>query len=450
MILSEKHIRDEALKYLREYYKYRDRHPEGFIESKTSQVTQSGVIADGLISFKQVDNSTFTATVEATSIAKEEEIKYRRLNRLLGLDALTVSFIASAILLVLLQTGKALVPIIGNYYAFGSLVILSLFGFFFLAWLILSRFRRYRYIYSIEQFRQYEVSEQWIAYDVSIFPNYGNKYHDELKNQCYKWGIGLLQVNSNSVYALITPSRTGEFGKRNKEAFFKSGTIIPKLSSSTFAKQIMRYRKGAFNQFFIIAASLLILGFVSYRFYQESPVEYWDLERMKQQAQIVDDFGPEELNNWVDPEYVLPFQEKVKPYLDSKATIFVQKSQSKEPKVFVLTENRHTKKYQTNNTGLSCKGIPGTLTDNYIIQLGAYQSKKNARLRIRSLNEVGITAEIYGCGCLGSKNQLSCVIYVHTDPSFDVAMARIKTFEQQLTNSQIPIGEIWIRSVKKL
>ncbi len=451
MILTENHIKEEALKYLREYYKYRDRHPEGFFETKSSQVTQSGIIADGLISFKQMDNTVFTATIEATSIAKEEEIRYRRLNKLLALDALTASFMATALLMVLLYSSKILVPIIGNYYAFGSLVFLALFGFFFLAWLVLSRFRRYRYIYSIEQFRQYEVDEQWIAYDASIFPDYGNTFHDELKKQCYKWGIGLLQVKPNSIYALITPSRDGEFGKRTKEAFFKSGTIIPKLSSSSFAKQIMRYRKGAFNQFFIMAAALLILGFVSFRFYQESPYEYWDVERLNQQAQVVDDFGPEELNSWVEPEYITPFQEKVKPYLSSNATIFVQKTKTKAPKVFVLTDSKFSKKYQPiNNQNLSCNGIPGADDDDFIIQLGAYKSTQNARHRIKELNEVGITAEIYGCGCLGSKSQLNCVLFVHAYAIPDQAIKKMKAFEKKLTNSAVPVGEIWIRPVKKL
>lgn len=455
MVLSEKEITKRAIKYLREYYRFRDRHLDSFFEARTEQVTQSGIIADGLIRFKKTDGTYFVASIEATSIAKEEEIRYRRLNRLLLWDSAAAALLLTALLMAFLYYSQFLKTYYGDPSAFWSMAILSLMVFFGGAWLLLSRLRRYRYIYSIEQFRQYDVDEQWIAYDSSIFPDYGNKYHEEIKRQCLKWGIGLLQIDDHQVHPVMTPSREGEFGARKKADFFKGGTIIPKLSSKNFAQQIMRYRKGAFNQIFLLIGGLVILGVIFNQFNHESPYNYWDKERLVKQAELIDEIGPEENIPWVTPEFVVPFNRKVKPYLDKNVTIFVRQPQdsSKQhiaPKVFVLTDNQQVKKYSTPKQAASCKGIPGKPGDDFIIQFGAYKSMAHAHRRIKLLNRVGITADIYSCGCLGSNVRLNCVIYVVPYGNPEAAFKKMKTFQQLLTDKHIPVEEIWLRSVKEL
>lgn len=450
MALSEQDIAAHAIRYLRGYYRFRDRHLDGIFEAKTNQVTQSGIIADGFIKFKKADGNFFVCTIEATSNAKEEEIRYRRLNSLLLWDTASVTILATAVLMAVAYYTKFLKPYYGQPSAFWSMVALAFLVFLGMFWLLLSRMRRYRYIYSIEQFRQYAVDEQWIAFDASIFPEHKNKYYRELRRQCLKWGIGLLQIKPHSTHPIMTPSREGEFGERQKAEFFKGGSIIPKLSAKNFARQIMRYRKGAFNQFFIIIAGLTILALIFFKFHKESPYTYWDKERLIRQAEIVDDNGPEELVAWVKPEFVIPFNHKVKPYLDKNVTIFVQQHEKQAPKVFVLTDNKKIKKYTLKQTGASCQGIPGTPGDDFIIQLGAYRSRANARNRVKLLNEAGITAEIYSCGCLGSSQRLNCVIYVHPYADPDVAFAKMKTFEQALIKNTIAVEEIWLRSVKEL
>jgi len=452
MHLTEKEIALRAIQYLRGYYRYRDRHLDSFFETKTSQVTQSGIIADGFIKFKKTDGTYFVATIESTSVAKEEEIRYRRLNRLLLWDALASAIISTALLMAILYFDQYLKPIYGSNYEFWSMVIVSIIVFWGLSWLLLSRFRRYRYIYSIEQFRQYSVDEQWIAYDASIFPTPNNKYLKELKRQCLKWGIGLLKIENDQIFPLMTPSREGEFGVRKKAEFYKGGTIIPKLSTKGFAKQIMKYRKGAFNQFFIMAIGLFVIGLIFSKFRKESPYTYWDKERLIKQAEIVDEIGPEEYISWVKPEFVIPFNDKVKPYLNQDVTIFVQHKESTQhvPKVFVLTDNQKARKYRPAQSGASCKGIPGSPGDDFIIQLGAYRSHANAKRRVKLLNEAGITTDIYSCGCLGSNVRLNCVIYVHAYPNPDSAFRKMKSFEKTLIQSEIPVEEIWLRSVKEL
>ncbi len=451
MNLSEKEIALRAIRYLREYYRFRDRHLDSFFESKTGQVTQSGIIADGYIKFKKTDGNYFVATIESTSLAKEEEIRYRRLNRLLLWDSLAVAILSSAIMMGGLYYGQYLVSFYGTDHEFWSMAILSFLVFWGSFWLILSQFRRYRYIYSIEQFRQYSVDEQWIAYDASIFPSHHNKYLTELKRQCLKWGIGLLKIENDQIHPIMTPSREGEFGVRKKADFFKGGSIVPKLSAKGFTHQIMKYRKGAFNQFFLMGIGLFILGFVYSRFSKESPYTYWDKEKLIKQAEIVDEIGPEEYISWVKPEFVLPFNNKVKPYLDQEVTIFVQHHEStpKNPKVFVLTDNKKLN-HQKQKAPPSCKGIPGSVGDDFIIQFGAYRKLANAKYRVKRLNEAGITADIYSCGCLGSNVRLNCVLFVYPYHNPDVAFKKMKSFEKMLIKNKINVEEIWLRSVKEL
>lgn len=452
MNLSEKEIALRAIRYLREYYRFRDRHLDSFFESRTSQVTQSGIIADGFIKFKKTDGTFFVSTIESTSVAKKIEIRYRRLNRLLLWDSVALAIVSTALMMAAIYYAKYLVPIYGSNQEFWSIVVLSFLLLSGLFWLLLSQFRRYRYIYSIEQFRQYFVDEQWIAYDASIFPGQNNKYLKELKRQCLKWGIGLLKIDNISTHPIMTPSREGEFGARKKENFFKGGSIVPKLSTKSFANQIMKYRKGAYNQFFLMAIGLLILGLIFSKFHKESPFTYWDKERLIKQAEIVDDIGPEEYISWVKPEFVVPFNDKVKPYLDQDVTIFVQHQETthNSPKVFVLTDNQNARKYRPTETGGTCKGIPGSHGDDFIIQLGAYSNHANAKRRVKLLNEVGITADIFSCGCLGSNIRLNCVLYVHPYDNPDAAFKKMKAFEQVLIKSETPVEEIWLRSVKEL
>lgn len=453
MNLSEKEIGRLALNYLREYYRYRERHPDGFFEIKTNQVTQSGIIADGLIRFKQVDKSVFESTVEATSMAKEEEIRYRRLDRLLVIDALTIGLLFSAVLMAYLYFSRFLESYLGRYFAFWSMAFWGMLAFGVVAWLLLSRLHRYRYIYSIEQFRQYAVDEQWIAYDVDIFPGYKNKYLEELKAQCLKWGIGILKIENNQVYPLMTPSRDSNFQNRQKVDFFQEGTMVPKLlSPKDFLKQINKFRRGSFNKIFIVLFATGLLSYVFYQFHLESPVDYWEVEDLERRAEIDDELGPE-INEWVAPEFVIPFNDKVKPYLNRNVTIFVKETTDathrSTPKVLVLTDN-DLKRFQPMSEGESCKGIPGSRSDDFIIQLGAYRSKSNAKRRVKLLNEVGITADIYNCGCLGSTVKLHCVIYVHAYVTPESGFQKMNSFKRILENGNIPVEEIWLRSVREL
>ncbi|MDO8367853.1 MAG: hypothetical protein Q7T20_13715, partial [Saprospiraceae bacterium] len=75
----------------------------------------------------------------------------------------------------------------------------------------------YRYIFAIQQFKQYFADEQWVAIAEDVFPSPIDPYLLELRNQCVYNGIGLAIVPlEGMVRKVIDPSRLGIFGKDRK------------------------------------------------------------------------------------------------------------------------------------------------------------------------------------------------------------------------------------------
>jgi len=83
---SENNIKKSALQFLKIYYKHRPR--TGETKLKVDQITQDGVIADGLISFPQNETTDFIASVEATSFETRNEVKFKTLSDFLMWDSL--------------------------------------------------------------------------------------------------------------------------------------------------------------------------------------------------------------------------------------------------------------------------------------------------------------------------------------------------------------------------
>jgi len=95
----------------------------------------------------------------------------------------------------------------------GLLIGTGMIGFF--AWYFLVKgWRKYRYIFAIQQFKQYHADEQWVAIAEDVFPAPNDPYMLELRNQCVYNGIGLAIVPlEGMVRKMIDPSRLGIFGK---------------------------------------------------------------------------------------------------------------------------------------------------------------------------------------------------------------------------------------------
>lgn len=181
------------------------------------------IIADVYIAYPDRDGELFEATVEATSHQKKEEVCYDVQTKLLRWDAAAFSIVsASALFLLLYWRGDYQLDSLQGFVLFLLFVLLTGIGILLFEWICKTWFTaldRYHYIYAVEQFKRYFVNEQWIAIGTDVFVDEtvgeeeiaeGSNSPEllELKDQCIKNGIGLIEVKEDlTPVILMTPER---------------------------------------------------------------------------------------------------------------------------------------------------------------------------------------------------------------------------------------------------
>jgi hypothetical protein len=274
---TEDIIKKVALRFFRNYYKFRLRDEGQPVIARYDLEGVGGIVADGFYSFKKPDGRPFTATFEATSQTSREEVIYKPLVKVLFWDGLAVAGCSLALLAVLnlqfhfheLDNTKTLERLVLTCLAFSA---------FFAAFYLPARhFRRYRYIYAIEQFKKYHADEQWIALAHDVFDAKQDKYFRELKQQCVFNGFGLLLVDANlDTKIAITPSRHDIFqGRRRQVALLSQGKVGDLIEKGKFGfwqgifgktlppflqrdTSILRFRRSFHNQAFVLVLSLTL------------------------------------------------------------------------------------------------------------------------------------------------------------------------------------------------
>jgi hypothetical protein len=279
--LTEQIIQKVTLRFFRHYYKFRLRYEDQPVVSKYDLEGVGGIIADGLYSFKKADGQDFRATFEATSRATRNEVIFKTQPKVLFWDSLAIS----SVFCVFLFSFNLLYPLhvldertFVQRIALTVLFLLTGMGVYaFFA----RHFRRYRYIYAIEQFKKYHADEQWIALSYDVFGTHEERLLNELKNQCIFNGFGLLMIDKNlDPKILITPSRQEVFEGKRKAVELTSQTA-PVLKTgdhrntgwwqlfrsnlpAIFQKDtsILRFRKTFYHQMAVVAACLSLLGVI--------------------------------------------------------------------------------------------------------------------------------------------------------------------------------------------
>ncbi|CAH0999439.1 hypothetical protein LEM8419_00739 [Neolewinella maritima] len=223
MPYTEQQIRGLAINFLRFHYKLRPR----YLGSDGTRITDrphyyQGVLIDARLAYQRPDRSYFTATVEATSLDRQHEILYQTNYWRIGVHALVWTLVTAALITWL----GSWVPEWNLFRLFGLptayLVLASLLVALFLAISTgLSRLKRYRYIYAVDQFKRFYADAQWVAYDTAIFAADSwrtRRRYRELERQCVKYGFGLLAVEADKVVRnVMSPSQVDQFaGSRIK------------------------------------------------------------------------------------------------------------------------------------------------------------------------------------------------------------------------------------------
>lgn len=215
--LDEDAVKRRFIPFLKDFYRHRYEPLPGTTEIRFDNISQDGLIADGMMQFLKPDGKKFVCTYEATSVEKADEVVYTLNTAYFIWDCAAFSAFVTAVFYIanyvwqmpwLIRLGWA-----GNI---GILFGVALIGF--LGWYFVMRpWRKYRFIHAIAQFDRYNADDQWIALAEDVFPAPTNPYLIELKSQCIYKGYGLAVVPAEgNVRVLVAPSRLSAFGRNRK------------------------------------------------------------------------------------------------------------------------------------------------------------------------------------------------------------------------------------------
>lgn len=212
--LTEDQVKHKFVPFLKDFYRNRYEPQPNSIQTSLDNVGEGGVVADGMMTFRKKDDTLFTCTYEATSRDKVKEVKYELNLSYFLWDCATFGAVCAAVLyLGFYAANRPWLFALGWPGNFGFMIGVGMIGFF--CWyFFMNNWRKYRYIYAIEQFKRYAADEQWVAIADDVFPAPTDPYLIELKNQCVYNGFGLAIVPAEGgVRVLNAPSRLGVFGK---------------------------------------------------------------------------------------------------------------------------------------------------------------------------------------------------------------------------------------------
>lgn len=217
--LTEDEVKRRFIPFLKDFYKNRYQSDPAAIKVELDNVSEEGWVADGKLTFRKEDDSPFICTYEATSLDKIEEVKYRLNSPYFVWDSIAFGTVAAAVLYFLFYQSR--LPWLIGLKGSGNLgFVLGVFIIGFFTWYFsMQNWRKYRYIFAIQQFKQYFADEQWIALAEDVFPAPQDPYYRELRNQCVYNGIGLALVPfAGNVRKINDPSRLGIYGKDKQMA----------------------------------------------------------------------------------------------------------------------------------------------------------------------------------------------------------------------------------------
>jgi cell division septation protein DedD len=225
--LTESDIKRAFLPFLRQFYRFRYEYQPASEQASFDNVTAEGYIADGLLTFLKPDGTRFVCTYEATSTDKIEEVKYSHHQDYFLWDSLAFAGISAVIGYgYIFLTGTDTLRIMGTAGKIGLPLGVGMIGFF--GWYFLMKsWKKYRYVYAIEQFKRYYADEQWVAIGEDVFPAPTDPYFLELKDQCIYHGFGLAIVQFDQQVRLVAaPSRLGVYGGKRRMAHWLTDTPL--------------------------------------------------------------------------------------------------------------------------------------------------------------------------------------------------------------------------------
>lgn len=498
--LTEDDVKRAALRFLKSYYKYRPSllarplEGGGYIEARLGVHTDDGIIADGYLSYLNAEGETFVATFEATSYLTRDELRYRYQAWMLFWDALAVAAAVTA-----MAFGYVFITKLYSIRDLGLwLNIAGLTGAMLVVGLsyrlLFRRLHRYRYIYAIEQFKQYHADEQWIAVAEDVFEGSrkAKRHLKELKQQCVRNGFGLIFVSKDMQSKLaITPARRELFDNRRAIAqFITQNELTERLRKNRYAKKIrteiqkkvpqlipeqlrsirlLRYQRSYLYQIIICCIALAIVTAI---FIEEWRRDDIIIYKDGEYAKIVEklDLGPPEESEYVvtDPSDVLHLQpfidvqgsylnnpnitllqtpdDRYQPYLPPpNQFIRVDTLQNAGDGLFVTSRGEVTSQY-------SCAEVRAIKGTNYIIQDSFHPTLEAAVERINELGFYGFSSNVLWLRCFRNTNTNDryLVFLDFLYPDRQTALIKLNQYQSWLKDAGLYNYELMLREWKDL
>jgi hypothetical protein len=434
--LTEDTIKRATLSFMKTYYKFRPRTGETSLSY--DRIHSSGVIVDGYLEFPKDDGNPFVATFEATSSNTSSEVKYSLQKYQLLWDSLALGSLFTLVAMLVLWFINVWSITIGSAYT-GIILILSFSFFFTLAiHLLIRKLERYRYIYAIEQFKQYHADEQWIAIGKDLFSDGTDHYFMELKNQCVKNGFGLVEVDRDeSVNLLITPAREDVFGKKRRTLKFMENASVQSLKNVS-TSNLERYRRPYMAQMATCVLSFAVMSGLFYRQYQARPVDVVFNETAYQDSlAVLSNRLEEEPNVYLYKKQDVALKDKKAKSYEETVPINVVKA---EVGFYVYTPTDGYLIYDCARAG-----VRGT---KYVVQDQVTTVFEQARKRIEQLKSYGLIANAISLSCTESSTKGYCIYYELMFTDQKSANRKALEIKQNLTDLRLPNDNIQLRILK--
>ena len=392
---------------MKTYYKFRPRNGETVIHFDMEHTSR--VIVDGHLTFPKEDGTDFVATFEATSASTSAEVLYRLQNKQLKWDSVASGMSFSFFVVCLLWLIDAWsIPKTG--WVFSILLTVIAFVLSYLAYQMFNRSAgRYRYIYAIEQFKQYHADEQWVALGNDVFTDPLDPYFAELKLQCVKNGFGLLTVDKGEhVNLLITPAREEVFGNKRSSLKFEEVPVLNSGLKRLSSTRLERFARPFLSQIAISTVSLLLLGAIFFRSWQSHPIQTVGNEQAYRDSMRIlgNSMGTNrEPTDYISqPDYVV----KNNPNLTSYEATQV----SNPPPIQNTNVGLYVFTVQDGYISYECERIDMQGT-KYVVQDLTFSNFNDAKRRIELLKTFGLIANAISLDCTSNATPKHdyCVYY---------------------------------------
>lgn len=292
--LSENTIKQVALGYLKSYYRLRPRAAGAATLTGMDLRGENDIIVDGFLKFIRPDNTPFMATFEATSNATKDEVHYRPRMAYVYWDGVVFACLTMAVVGAILHwSGFHPVVVYQPWPALGGIISAG-FLLTFLYRRLFALLPRYRYITAVEQFKQYQAEDQWIAIGYDVFSTREEKRRQELIRQCTRYGFGLLEIDARREPRLVlAPSRAENFKARRGNIRLQTlqdwGQRMGKIAEPGLKRLRYWFLKGLgrepsryfrwfprtyYHQMALAGLGVLGIAFLYYQQYRLLPIRY--------------------------------------------------------------------------------------------------------------------------------------------------------------------------------